>query len=68
MFKDERKEEYHGRYTYTECLVKCKIKSIIDLCGCVPFFMPINHVDIVKNSTLRCTLAHVPCLNKYRSK
>ncbi|XP_063703779.1 sodium channel protein Nach-like [Culicoides brevitarsis] len=67
-FSDEDFEEYRGRYTYTECLIKCKIKSIIDLCGCIPFFMPINHVDLVKNTTLRCTLQHIPCLNKYRVK
>lgn len=67
-FKDDDFEEYHGRYTYTECLIKCKIRSIIDLCSCIPFFMPINHLDLVTNTTMRCTLQHIPCLNKYRVK
>uniref|UniRef100_A0A336MKD3 CSON000509 protein n=1 Tax=Culicoides sonorensis TaxID=179676 RepID=A0A336MKD3_CULSO len=67
-FKDEDFDEFKGRYTYTECLIKCKMRSIIDLCGCIPFYFPINHADIVTNTTIRCTLQHVPCLNKYRIK
>uniref|UniRef100_A0A336KYA9 CSON000508 protein n=1 Tax=Culicoides sonorensis TaxID=179676 RepID=A0A336KYA9_CULSO len=67
-FKDEDFDEFKGRYTYTECLIKCKMRSIIDLCSCIPFFFPTNHADIVTNTTIRCTLQHVPCLNKYRIK
>lgn len=68
MFGYERADEFNGEYTFPKCLLKCKLKSILDLCNCIPYFMPDSYEDLIKNTTARCTLAHVPCLNKYRSK
>lgn len=37
MFEDEMGAI---SYTYSDCIVDCKIKDILNICGCVPFFLP----------------------------
>ncbi|KAL7030503.1 hypothetical protein ACKWTF_006687 [Chironomus riparius] len=65
LFADEKKA-YNGKYTRSECLLNCKIRSVKALCDCVPFQYPV----LVKSSTQNkvCTLQHVSCLNKYESE
>ncbi|XP_073949056.1 sodium channel protein Nach-like [Choristoneura fumiferana] len=61
-FEDEMKEEYHEYYSMSNCLVRCRMRTIERLCRCVPFFLP-------KRSNLSaCTLEELHCLNKYRQK
>ncbi|XP_067004275.2 sodium channel protein Nach [Anabrus simplex] len=62
LFQSELSEEFSGYYSYSDCLMNCRVKSINTLCKCVPFYMP-------KTSNIRdCDLLDIPCLNRYREK
>lgn len=51
------------RYSYTNCLAECKMKSILALCDCIPFFMPVSpDFKFIKQV---CTLVDTTCLDKY---
>lgn len=64
LFANEKKA-YNGKYTRSDCLVNCKIRSVKALCDCIPFQMP---TPATKSSQTKiCTLQHVACLNKYKS-
>lgn len=66
-FEDENFEQYGDHYSYSECLSKCKLRSIEALCSCVPFYTPVNILE--RNETvIYCSLAHVACLERYRGK
>ncbi|KAI8442537.1 hypothetical protein MSG28_006005 [Choristoneura fumiferana] len=36
LFKDEKPEIYKDMYSYSACLVQCRIKTFLKLCRCVP--------------------------------
>ncbi|XP_077296666.1 sodium channel protein Nach-like [Arctopsyche grandis] len=61
MLKDDLPEKYGGKYSFSDCIFKCKKQIIRALCKCTPFFMPST-----KNNS--CELAHLPCLYKYKDK
>ena len=65
LFPDEN-PSYNKKYTRSECILNCRIRSVKALCDCVPFQLPPPNVK--SDPPKICTLQHVPCLNKYRSK
>lgn len=65
MFPNDLLDEYNGNYVFGDCLVKCKLKSVLALCKCIPYNSPVNFPDI-DTSVIICSLAHMECLNKYR--
>lgn len=65
LFEHELFKQYAGHYSFVDCLLKCKLQSIIDLCGCMPFFLPTNFPDGTV-TPVKCTLAHNKCLNRYK--
>lgn len=67
-FPEDFVEEYNKFYSYSDCLVKCRVHSLIALCGCVPFFLPRNFQDPAMATSPMCNLNHLPCLDKYRSE
>lgn len=67
MFASDLPEEYNGNYVYGDCLVKCKLKSIVALCKCKPFNSP-TFTDMPLDDLSFCSLSDVQCLNKYRIK
>ncbi|CRK88708.1 CLUMA_CG002364, isoform A [Clunio marinus] len=68
MFPSDNADEYNGDYIYSDCLVKCKLKSVLALCNCVPFNSPTNFHDVPTAHLPFCNLDHVGCLSKYRVK
>lgn len=69
MFSTDQPEEYGGEYNYADCMVKCKLKSVIALCKCKPFNLPNDFKDLTNmNDFPYCSLAEIPCINKYRIK
>lgn len=68
MFPTDSPEEWDGNYNYGDCLVKCKMKSIIALCRCIIYSTPLIFVDEKMAQWPFCSLADIPCLNKYRIK
>lgn len=64
MFKDELADIFHLDYTRGNCIMKCRIQSILALCGCVPFNVPYTGTN--KYPITHCTLEHIACLNQYR--
>lgn len=66
-FEDENIENYGDHYSYSECLTKCKLRSIEALCNCIPFYIPANFIE--QNKTIvYCSLAHLACLERYRGR
>ncbi|XP_030238173.1 uncharacterized protein LOC108649160 [Drosophila navojoa] len=54
-------------YTFPNCITRCRIRSIIALCKCLPFQMPLELVESF-DGLVYCTLAHVACLSNYQFK
>ncbi|EDW16499.2 sodium channel protein Nach [Drosophila mojavensis] len=54
-------------YTFPNCITRCRIRSIIALCKCLPFQMPLELVENL-DGVVYCTLAHVACLSNYQFK
>ncbi|GAB0092864.1 uncharacterized protein DMENIID0001_079120 [Sergentomyia squamirostris] len=67
-FPEDLTDEYNHYYSYSDCLVKCRIHSLMALCGCVPFYLPRNFQDPSLATSPMCNLNHLPCLDKYRIK
>ncbi|XP_050461487.1 sodium channel protein Nach-like [Cataglyphis hispanica] len=53
-------------YTYSDCIVDCKIYDVIKCCNCRPFFYPRRGEK--EYSQRICTNADLACLSKYKSK
>lgn len=49
-------------YFRSNCIGRCRLKSIIALCNCHPFYIEDSAVN---NSTKACTLDRLPCLNDF---
>ncbi|XP_019759460.2 sodium channel protein Nach-like, partial [Dendroctonus ponderosae] len=39
IFYNERKMNVTTRYTYQNCISECKVATILEICGCVPFYL-----------------------------
>lgn len=65
LFPDEN-PLYNGKYTRSECILNCKIRSIKALCDCVPFQYP--PAKPKSDPPKVCSLQHVSCLKNYKSK
>jgi acid-sensing ion channel, other len=68
MFPTDLVEQYNGNYVYGDCLVKCKLKSVIALCKCKLYNLPTNFDDMSIDDKPYCSFANIECLNKYRIK
>ncbi|KAH8406642.1 hypothetical protein KR222_001547 [Zaprionus bogoriensis] len=51
-------------YTFPNCITRCRIRSIIALCSCLPFQLPLELVENLEG-VVYCTLAHATCLRQY---
>ncbi|KAH8288626.1 hypothetical protein KR054_006750 [Drosophila jambulina] len=58
---------YTYTYSFPNCITRCRIRSIIALCRCLPFQMPLQLVENL-DGVVYCTLGHVSCLNQYMFK
>uniref|UniRef100_A0A2A4JYA3 Sodium channel protein Nach n=1 Tax=Heliothis virescens TaxID=7102 RepID=A0A2A4JYA3_HELVI len=64
LFHDEHKKVFRNMYSYSACIVKCRIQSVQSLCQCTPFFLPSG----ISTHFQTCTLKNLRCLNKYKEK
>lgn len=67
VFQDEMKGKLFGPYERSNCVINCRMKSMIALCGCVPFYLP-ELSRLSSTSYITCNLQHIPCLNKYKGR
>lgn len=67
LFEHELFDQYAGHYSFVDCLLKCKLQSIIKLCACMPFFLPTNFPDGTV-TPVKCTLAHNKCMDRLKCK
>lgn len=69
LFDDEMYEQFNGHYSLSQCLLKCKIRSIIALCKCIPFQFPSHFATESATEHIQtCTLNNIECLNRYRGE
>ncbi|XP_016932138.4 sodium channel protein Nach [Drosophila suzukii] len=54
-------------YSFPNCITRCRIRSVIALCRCLPFQMPLQLVENL-DGVVYCTLGHVSCLKQYQFK
>ncbi|KAM7349135.1 pickpocket protein 11-like [Cochliomyia hominivorax] len=61
-------EHKEAAFDKSECLLKCKIRSIESLCDCIPFYASQSDINLKRTDKKReqCTLAHSECLERYR--
>ncbi|XP_078049298.1 sodium channel protein Nach-like [Augochlora pura] len=59
VFQEEM-ASVRASYTYSDCIVDCKVADMLDLCDCVPFFLP------NRESKRVCNLKDMVCLTKNR--
>ncbi|XP_076668488.1 sodium channel protein Nach [Andrena cerasifolii] len=58
----EEMAPFRSSYTYSDCIVDCKIEDVWRICNCIHFYLP------NRESRRVCNLADVPCLNRHKSK
>ncbi|XP_037943866.1 sodium channel protein Nach-like [Teleopsis dalmanni] len=56
-------------YSFVNCVTRYRIRSIMALCGCLPFFMPLELVGVTfRDGMMYCNLQHITCLLRYDFK
>lgn len=40
LFNTEQNKIFKGYYSYSDCIMYCRIRDILRLCKCIPFFYP----------------------------
>ncbi|XP_011151006.2 sodium channel protein Nach [Harpegnathos saltator] len=65
LFQTEQSKIFHGYYSYSDCIMHCRVRDIFQLCNCVPFFYPI--AEEIAFAQI-CNLKDLPCLKKYRER
>ncbi|CAH2234922.1 jg24378, partial [Pararge aegeria aegeria] len=63
LFHDELQDEFYDLYSYSACIVRCRINTVKSLCKCTPYNFP-----YVSKRHPVCTIDHLRCLNKYKEK
>ncbi|CAK1552337.1 unnamed protein product [Leptosia nina] len=63
LFHDERQKKFSNMYSYSACIVSCRIRTIQSLCKCTPFYLPV----LLKQKRV-CSYDDLKCLNKYKEK
>ncbi|XP_045514088.1 pickpocket protein 11-like [Pieris brassicae] len=59
-FINEATNDRYPIYSYSHCLLECRINVIKTLCGCIPhFYKPLAHETI-------CHIRQLKCLNRYK--
>nr|XP_012232562.1 PREDICTED: sodium channel protein Nach-like [Linepithema humile] len=66
IFANEMDIMKTDKYTYSDCIVNCKIQDIQTICGCRPFVYPRRTKK--DNSWRICTNLDLDCLSKYKPK
>ncbi|ALC47831.1 CG31105 [Drosophila busckii] len=57
----------HAAYSFPNCITRCRIRSVIALCNCLPFQYPMELVESF-DGVVFCTTSHVSCLRQYQFK
>ncbi|XP_053667402.1 sodium channel protein Nach-like [Anopheles marshallii] len=60
--------KYGANYGRSNCVAACRLRSVMALCECVPFYMPTAGASASSKSITTCNLQHIACLNKYKIK
>uniref|UniRef100_A0A182MCM8 Uncharacterized protein n=1 Tax=Anopheles culicifacies TaxID=139723 RepID=A0A182MCM8_9DIPT len=60
--------KYGATYGRSNCVAACRLRSVMALCECVPFYMPTAAATASTKSITTCNLQHIACLNKYKIK
>ncbi|CAF4798810.1 unnamed protein product [Pieris macdunnoughi] len=63
LFHNEKREQFRKMYSYSACVVNCRVRTIQSLCKCTPFYLPVS----LKGGRV-CTFDNLQCLNKYKEK
>nr|XP_032521529.1 sodium channel protein Nach-like [Danaus plexippus plexippus] len=63
-FQDELKKQFKGLYSYSQCIMNCRIKAVQSLCKCTPYY----YKDSKNQDMPVCTIQHLRCLNKHMEK
>ncbi|XP_073817261.1 pickpocket 22 [Musca autumnalis] len=57
----------NNKYSMQNCITRCRVRSIIALCNCIPFYTPLTFAD-ESNAIPFCTLGNIECLQQYKFK
>ncbi|XP_058830343.1 pickpocket protein 28-like [Topomyia yanbarensis] len=62
---DEGKLQSNNQFSLNLCMSECRLRTIIKLCQCVPFYYADFNITEAENAPL-CTLQKVDCLRHFR--
>lgn len=65
LFEDEIPHNFTLRYRFSKCISACRARSIFNLCGCLPFYIPMHYIGHAQGRVF-CTLQHMECLRRYK--
>ncbi|XP_053946518.1 pickpocket protein 11 [Anastrepha ludens] len=66
-FADEQPRVYGKKYSFNNCITRCRMHSMLVLCNCLIFTYP-EHLLDVGTDFVYCTLRHKTCLERYYFK
>ncbi|XP_060819350.1 sodium channel protein Nach-like isoform X4 [Bombus pascuorum] len=59
--EDQNILEYFSVYRYSNCYANCRVKAMIQLCGCLPFI----YDNIAESYNIsRCEIEYLPCIQR----
>ncbi|KAK3924384.1 Sodium channel protein Nach [Frankliniella fusca] len=61
LFNNE-KILFSNFYSYSDCLMDCRVQSMRNLCGCLPFYSPVKGKE---EDTRVCEIGDLRCLDKH---
>ncbi|XP_066585154.1 sodium channel protein Nach-like [Prorops nasuta] len=65
FFSSEQSSKFQGYYSYSDCIVLCRMEDVIKICKCLPFFYP----SLENKATLRtCNLMDLHCLFQFEER
>lgn len=65
LFEDEIPHNFTLRYRFSKCISACRARCIFNLCGCLPFYIPMHYIGHAQGRVF-CTLQHMECLRRYK--
>ncbi|XP_058984612.1 sodium channel protein Nach isoform X2 [Musca domestica] len=57
----------NNKYSMSNCITRCRARSVMALCNCIPFYTPLSLVD-ESDGVPFCTLGNIECMQQYKFK
>ncbi|XP_054729110.1 pickpocket protein 11 [Anastrepha obliqua] len=66
LFYGEIIDGGNEKYSRDVCMTRCKSRGTLQLCGCIPYYTPLEFINTNTTPIVHCSLAHLECLERNR--